>query len=111
LSTATLDEMGRIVLPADLIAKLKMSPVGRVCHRRSHKWLDTPEEEGPANHIGRRYKRGPEDGVYIASVPSLPGCSTFGKGAKEAAQMAQEAMEVYIETLRDLGKAVPIEDS
>jgi predicted RNase H-like HicB family nuclease len=40
----------------------------------------------------------------------LPGCSTFGKDAKEAAQMAQEAMEVYIETLRDLGKAVPIED-
>ncbi|MGB5099832.1 MAG: type II toxin-antitoxin system HicB family antitoxin [Methanothrix sp.] len=53
----------------------------------------------------------PEDGVYIASVPSLPGCHTFGKNAKEAALIAQEAIEVYIETLRDLGKCIPIEDA
>jgi predicted RNase H-like HicB family nuclease len=53
----------------------------------------------------------PEDGVYIASVPSLPGCHTFAKNAKEAALMAEEAIEVYIETLHDLGKGVPIEDA
>ncbi len=53
----------------------------------------------------------PEEGVYIASVPSLPGCNTFGKNAKEAVLMAEEAIDVYIETLRDLGKGVPIEDA
>lgn len=51
-----------------------------------------------------------EDDVYIASVPALPGCSTFGKTAPEAIHMAREAAEAYIETLRDLGKEVPMED-
>ena len=52
-----------------------------------------------------------EEGVYIASVPSLPGCNTFGKNAKEAALMAEEAIVVYIETLLDLGKDIPIDDA
>jgi predicted RNase H-like HicB family nuclease len=56
-------------------------------------------------------EKDPEEGVYIASVPTLPGCNTFGKNAKEAALMAEEAIEVYIETLLDLGKRVPIEDA
>jgi antitoxin HicB len=53
----------------------------------------------------------PEESVYIASVPSLPGCNSFGKNAKEAALMAEEAIEVFIETLHDLVKGVPIEDA
>lgn len=57
------------------------------------------------------HEKDPEEGVYIASVPSLPGCQTFGRNAKEAAQMAEEAIEVYVETLRDLGMRVPIEDA
>jgi predicted RNase H-like HicB family nuclease len=56
-------------------------------------------------------EKDPEEGVYIASVPSLPGCQTFGRNAKEAAQMAEEAIEVYVETLQDLGMRVPIEDA
>ena len=49
-------------------------------------------------------EKDPEEDVYIASVPTLPGCNIFGKNAKEAALMAEEAIEVYIETLLDLGK-------
>jgi predicted RNase H-like HicB family nuclease len=56
-------------------------------------------------------EKDPEEGVYIASVPSLPGCNTFGKNANEAALMAEEAIEAYIETLLDLGKRVPIDDA
>jgi len=56
-------------------------------------------------------EKDPEEGVYIASVPSLPGCNTFGKNAKEAALMAEEAIVVYIETLLDLGKDIPIDDA
>ena len=52
-----------------------------------------------------------EEGVYIASVPTLPGCNTFGKDIREAFEMAEEAIEVYIETLLDLGKRVPVEDA
>jgi antitoxin HicB len=56
-------------------------------------------------------EKDPEEGVYVASVPLLPGCNTFGKNAKEAALMAEEAIEAYIETLLDLGKGVPSENA
>jgi len=56
-------------------------------------------------------EKDPVEGVFIASVPSLPGCHTFGKNTKEAALMAEEAIEVYIDTLLDLGKRVPIDDA
>ena len=55
-------------------------------------------------------KKDPEDDVYIVSVPSLPGCHTFGKTVEEAIEMAKEAIQVYIETLMDLGKEVPTDD-
>jgi len=55
-------------------------------------------------------KKDPEDDVYIVSVPTLPGCNTFGKTVEEAIEMAKEAIEVYIETLLDLGKEVPTEE-
>jgi antitoxin HicB len=52
-------------------------------------------------------KKDPEEGVYIASVPTLPGCNTFGNSVEEAVEMAKEAIEAYIETLQDLGKEIP----
>lgn len=55
-------------------------------------------------------KKDPDEGVYIVSVPTLPGCHTFGKTVEEAIEMAKEAIEGYIETLMDLGKEVPTED-
>ena len=55
-------------------------------------------------------EKDPEDDVYIASVPTLPGCNTFGKTAKEAVEMAKEAAKAYVETLRDLEKEAPMED-
>jgi len=55
-------------------------------------------------------KKDPEEGVYIASVPTLPGCNTFGNSVEEAVEMAKEAIEVYIETLQDLGKEIPTEE-
>ena len=55
-------------------------------------------------------KKDPDEGVYIVSVPSLPGCHTFGKTVEEAIEMAKEAIEGYIETLIDLGKEVPTEE-
>ena len=48
MSTAKLDEKGRIVLPADLIAGLN-EPRRRVCHSEAMSDFDTSEEEGPKN--------------------------------------------------------------
>lgn len=47
------------------------------------------------------------DGGYTVVVPALPGCITFGETIDEAMAMAKEAIEGYIETLKELGKEVP----
>lgn len=49
----------------------------------------------------------PESDWFIAEIPSLPGCVTQGKTYDEAVEMAKDAAEVWIETLKDLGEPVP----
>ncbi|HQH72273.1 MAG TPA: type II toxin-antitoxin system HicB family antitoxin [bacterium] len=48
-----------------------------------------------------------EDGVYIADVPALPGCHSFGDTIEEAERNIQEAITGYLEVLRKLGKPIP----
>ncbi len=48
-----------------------------------------------------------EEEGYTATVPSLPGCITFGENVDEAINMAKEAIELYIEELRSRGEDIP----
>ena len=48
-----------------------------------------------------------EDGIFVAEVPALPGCVSQGSTRKEALENAQEAMEVYIESLEAHGDPIP----
>jgi predicted RNase H-like HicB family nuclease len=48
-----------------------------------------------------------EDGVYIASVPELPGCISDGKTKREALKNIREAIAGYVETLEDKGWSLP----
>jgi predicted RNase H-like HicB family nuclease len=50
-----------------------------------------------------------EDGGYTVTVPALPGCITQGATWDEAIAHAQEAIAGYIETLKELGKPIPLE--
>lgn len=50
-----------------------------------------------------------EDGVYIATVPVLPGCVSDGRSREEALKNVREAIELYIETLRDHNEPIPQE--
>jgi len=50
-----------------------------------------------------------EDGGYTVRVPALPGCNTQGDTAEEAITNAKEAIEGYIETLKELGRPIPEE--
>jgi len=43
-----------------------------------------------------------EDGIYIASVPSLKGCHTQAKTVEELIPRIKEAIELYLET-EDVG--------
>jgi antitoxin HicB len=47
------------------------------------------------------------EGGYTVLVPSLPGCITYGENVDEAIFMAKEAIELYIEELKDHGEPVP----
>ena len=48
-----------------------------------------------------------EDGVFVAQVPSLPGCITQGSTRQEAVSNAQEAIAAYLESLNERGEAIP----
>jgi predicted RNase H-like HicB family nuclease len=48
-----------------------------------------------------------EDGVFIAEVPSLPGCISQGKSRQEALTNVHEAIEAYMGTLKVHGEPVP----
>jgi predicted RNase H-like HicB family nuclease len=41
------------------------------------------------------------EGGYTVTVPSLPGCITYGDTIEDAKKMAKEAIELYIESLRE----------
>lgn len=48
-----------------------------------------------------------EDGVFVAEVPSLPGCISQGKTREEARTNANEAIQAYLETLKNNGDPIP----
>ncbi|PGH39205.1 MAG: antitoxin HicB [Candidatus Nephrothrix sp. EaCA] len=48
-----------------------------------------------------------DEGGFTVSVPALPGCITYGEDADDAIAMAKEAIELYIEELRERGETVP----
>ena len=50
-----------------------------------------------------------DDGGFIASVPSLPGCVSQGDSRDEAMKNVREAIEVYIEDCRESGEPIPSE--
>lgn len=48
-----------------------------------------------------------EDGVFVAEVPSLPGCISQGQTRAEALANIREAIGVYLESLESHGEPVP----
>ncbi len=48
-----------------------------------------------------------EDGVYAAQVPALPACISQGASRDEAIKNIHEAIEVYLESLKEHGEPIP----
>jgi len=68
-------------------------------------WGRLPE---PGNHM--RYRvliEQDEDGVFVAEVPSLPGCVSQGGTREEALSNVREAIALYLESLEEHGDPVP----
>ena len=50
-------------------------------------------------HIYRILLTQEPEGGYTVNVPALPGCVTYGESIDNAMSMAQEAIELYVETV------------
>lgn len=48
-----------------------------------------------------------EDGVFVAEVPSLPGCISQGETREQAIENIKEAIALYLESLEAHGEPVP----
>ncbi len=48
-----------------------------------------------------------EDGIFVANVPSLPGCVSEGKTRQETLANIREAIAGYIESLRAHDEPIP----
>lgn len=47
-----------------------------------------------------------EDGVFVGTVPELPGCVSQGRTEQELFEHMEEAILLYLET-RDAGRELP----
>lgn len=50
-----------------------------------------------------------EDGVFVATVPALPGCISQGETKEEALKNIKEAIELHLSSLAEDG--VPLKSS
>ena len=48
-----------------------------------------------------------EDGMYVAEVPSLPGCISQGRTREQAIENIREAIAVYLESLEAHNEPIP----
>ena len=48
-----------------------------------------------------------EDQSFVVEVPELPGCMADGENYEQAVVNAQQVIEEWIETARELGRPVP----
>ena len=48
-----------------------------------------------------------EDGMYVAEVPSLPGCISQGRTREQAVENIREAMAGYLESLEAHDEPIP----
>lgn len=50
-----------------------------------------------------------EEGGYVVSIPVLPGCMTQGETFEEAVSSIKDAVQGYLEVLKDEGENIPQE--
>lgn len=49
----------------------------------------------------------PQDRIYVASVPELPGCMADGKTPEEAVKNTEIIIQEWIETALEEGEEIP----
>lgn len=49
----------------------------------------------------------PEDDLFVAEAPELPGCMAHGDTREEALASITTAMDLWVETAQELGRPIP----
>lgn len=55
----------------------------------------------------RIYIEQDEDGMFVVTCPALPGCVSQGRTRQEARDQIRDAIELYLQSLREHGEPVP----
>jgi len=48
-----------------------------------------------------------EDDLFVTEVPELPGCMAHGHTLDEALSNCQEAIDLWLDTAKELGREIP----
>ena len=48
-----------------------------------------------------------DDNAFVAEVPELPGCTAHGDTQESALKNINDAIQLWIDTARELGKPIP----
>jgi len=78
---------------------MRLAPRGKEGQVKSHVFKVVIEED--------RFEDGRE--AYHASCPALRGCHTWGHTPEEALANIREAVELYVEDLREAGEPIPVD--
>lgn len=60
-----------------------------------------------STHTYRIHLEAEPEGGYTVTVPSLPGCITWGEDYDDAVEKARECIEGFLEALAKAGEPVP----
>ena len=60
-----------------------------------------------SGHYSMRLEWDPRDGIYVVTVPELPGCRTHGATLEEAVAKGRDAIEGWIAASRAWGDPIP----
>ena len=65
------------------------------------------ERQGTYDHYSMVLEWEPVGGVYVVTVPELPGCRTHGRTLEEAVKHGQEVIELWVDSAREDGEQIP----
>jgi len=61
----------------------------------------------PYRHYSMLLRWDPDDGIYVVTVPELPGCMSHGATYEEAVRQGQDAIDSWVAASRAEGLPIP----
>ena len=69
--------------------------------------MSTNDAAEEYRHYSMLLQWDPEDGIYVVTVPELPGCMSHGATYVEAVRQGQDAIDSWVAVSRSEGRPIP----